>query len=184
MAGNDRLFPFYNIQWRQNANNWLYLEIKQANDSASAAGNNLPLYIHFSGNGRDTAIEIRNNGRHTNSWLYPGFKVNSVYVVTSCFVSANYSITNPSVNAGINDIKIFPVPVTGSNLSVSLKNPTDKHLTISVYNAAGQLQFQQQQDTPGRDELFTIPFTHFSGGVYIIRLQSESAIKISRKVIR
>lgn len=184
MAGNDRLFPFYNIQWRQNANNWLYLEINQANDSASAAGNNLPLYIHFSGNGRDTAIEIKNNSRYSSSWLFPGFKVTLVYVAASCFMSANYSITNTTINAGVNDIKIFPVPVAGSNLSVSLKNPTDRHLTISVYTTTGQLLLQQQNQTPGRDELFTVPFTHISGGAYIIRLQSESAIKMSRKLIK
>jgi Peptidase family M1 domain/Secretion system C-terminal sorting domain/Peptidase M1 N-terminal domain len=181
---NDSIFPNYKIQWFQNSNNWSYVDINQANTLATALAENIPLYLHFSGNGRDTAFLIKNIRYHYSNWMNIGFKATNVFVTTSCFMDMNYSITNQTNSTGINDIKIFPVPVINNTLNISLKNPSDKQLVITVFNAAGQLVYQKKYDTPGKDELFAIPFNSTAKGIYIIRLESESKIKMSRKIIK
>ncbi len=181
---NDKNFPFYVIQWHQNSSNWNYVKIEQTNKSATATAENISLYLHFAGNGKDTAFEIKNIRYSYANWLNIGFTITNAYISTSCLMDKNYSLAGENINTVSNEIKIYPVPATKTDVTVSLKNPTDKQLNINLYNAAGQLLHQQTNSTPGRDELFTIPLSNLPKGVYIVRLQSESAIKMSRKIIK
>lgn len=184
ISSNDKTFPFYDIQWSQNANNWIFADIAQTNSAATAQADSIPLYFHFSGNGRDTILIIKNMGSHYSGWINAGFKVSNVFVSTSCLMSLNYTIASQTSNPVKNDIQIFPVPVINNLLNISLKNPSDKHLSVVLFNAAGQLMYQTKFDTPGKDELFTVPINNSAKGVYIIKLQSESAIRMSRKIIK
>jgi len=182
-SAGDKIFPFYDIQWTQNSNNWIYLSVNQTNDSAISAAENIPLYLHFSGNGRDTSFEIRNIKYSTSNWLNIGFKVTRAFVTTSCFLGNYNSLLNKTSTSNVNDIKIYPVPAV-SDVTISLKNPSDKQLDIRLYTVSGQLLYQRKIVTPGRDELFVIPINNLARGVYIVQLKSESSIKMSRKIIK
>ena len=182
-AGADKIFPLYKIEWFQNINNWIFVDITQSNAAATAAGNDIPGYLHFSGDGKDTTIIVKNVRGHYSNWINAGFKVTNVFVTTSCLMNMNYTVTSQANTPSANEIKIFPVPVNNNSLNISLKNPTDRSLSVIILNAAGQLVYQGKFDTPGRDEVFTIPATKFAKGVYFIKLQSESTIRITRKFI-
>jgi hypothetical protein len=181
----DSLFPYYNIQWSQNSNNWAYITVSQLNNSADTLAGNIPLYLHFSGDGRDTSFEIKNIKNNYSKWLNIGFRANNVFVTaSSCFMNNSYKLIHQTNDAAINQIKIFPVPATNNSITVSLKNPSDKQLAIYLYNASGQLLYQQQFITPGQDELFQIPVYYLPKAVYFVKLQSESAIHLTRKIIK
>lgn len=182
-TGNDKLFPLYTIQWQQNANNWICLSVSQSNTDAVPATENIPLYLHFSGNGRDTVFEIKNIKYALSSWINIGFKATNVFINTSCLMSRYYQLVALAGNTAINDIKVFPVP-TINTINITLKNPSDRQLMLRLYSAAGQLLYQAKALTAGRDELFTIPSGNLARGVYILRMESESAIKLSRKIIK
>lgn len=183
ISDDDAIFPHYNIQWRQNSNNWSYVTINQANVQASRVAEDIPLYLHFSGNGRDTSFLIKNIRYQYTNWLNIGFTATNVFVSTSCFLNPRYSIANQTVSTGADEIKIFPVPAVNNTLNISLQNPSDKHLSVKLFTASGQLVYQTKFDTPGKDELFNIPLTHMARGVYFIKLESESKIRMSRKII-
>lgn len=180
----DKLFPYYNITWLQNTNNWTYISIDQTNSSAVTAAENIPFYLHFTGNGKDTSIEIKNIRYKFNAWFNTGFAATSVYVTTSCLTAGNYKITKQSDAGSPNEINLFPVPATANLLNISLKNPTDKQLSIALYNASGQLISQRTVATPGRNELFTLPVYHLPKGIYFVKLQSDAAIKTTRRITR
>jgi hypothetical protein len=182
-VNDSKIFPFYNIQWTQNSNNWTYVDISQTNSAATGEAASIPLYLHFSGNGKDTVIVIKNPGARYYFWLNTGFKATNAFVTTSCLMSTNYALTSQASSTASNEIKIYPVPVTNNLLNISLKNPTDKHFTATLFNAAGQLIYQRKFDTPGKDELFTLPANYLPRGVYIIKLRSETAINLSKKII-
>ncbi|MEP6728391.1 MAG: M1 family aminopeptidase [Bacteroidota bacterium] len=183
LTGNDKILPFYNINWSQNSNNWVYLTIAQVNNQAEKEAENIPLYLHFSSNGKDTVFEMKNIRYNYSNWLNIGFRAASVFITTSCLMSANYDLSGQNTSDGINNVKIFPVPVFNNNINISIKNPSDKHLTITLLNAAGQLVYQKKSDTPGKDEIFTLPANNLAKGIYVVRLESESTIKISKKII-
>jgi len=184
VSTSDPTFPFYNITWSQNANNWTNITINQVNKVALPAAENIPLYLHFSGNRKDTSFEIKNIRYSLNTWFNTGFRAANVFISTSCLADQHYSLTNQTDNASANEIKIFPVPATGSNVNISLKNPTDKKLSIRLYNVAGQLITEKMMDTPGRNELFTLPVAQLARGTYFIKLAGESTLKTTRKIIR
>jgi len=183
-AGSDKIFPYYNIQWSQNSNNWSYVSIVQANNAATPQAENIPLYLHFSDNGKDTAIEIKKIRYTSANWYNIGFKATRVFVSTSCLMENNYNLLNSPDSENKNDIRVFPVPATGDYVNVSLKNPSGTQLSIMLYSSTGQLLYQQKNDTPGRDELFTINISKLPRGNYILRLLNEASLKFSRKIIR
>jgi hypothetical protein len=182
----DSLLPFYSINWLQNANNWINLDIQQSNKGATPLAEDIPLFLHLTGNGRDTVINIKDIRYSYNVWLNVGFKITNAFVVPgSCILTGNYSLSGSNATAGANDIKIFPVPLITNSFSVSVKNPSDKTLQVLLYNAAGQQVYQAQFSTPGRDELFTVPLpASLPRGTYIVRLDSEKSIHLTKKVIR
>ncbi len=184
VQAGDKIFPNYSITWSQNANNWTLINVQQTNTAALSGAENIPLYLHFAGNGRDTSIEIKNIRYSFSTWFNTGFKATNVFISTSCLTDKNYTLTNSSGDALPNELKIYPVPATGSTINISLKNPTDKHLFIRLYNASGQLINQKTVETPGRDEVFTLPVHNLARGFYFIKLESESAIRATRKITR
>ena len=56
-----------------------------------------------------------------------------------------------------------------SQLYLSIKNPTEKKLTVQLFSSIGQLVWNQLFDTPGQDELLQIPFSNYPKGVYLLK---------------
>jgi hypothetical protein len=68
-------------------------------------------------------------------------------------------------------------------LKLSLKNPTDKKISMQLLNVLGQTIYQQEIQTPGGDELIEISMTRFPRGVYWLRLNNPNgSIKILKKI--
>jgi len=180
----DSLFPHYKIEWAQNNNKWVNLNIIQDNPKADSSALKIPFIIHFTGNGNDTAIAINNFQNSYNDWLNIGFKVTNVSFASSCFLNKSYSINAASNGNNPNDIKVYPIPAYNNQVYISLKNPTGKKLQIQIYNAIGQLVYLSQFNTPGKNELFSIPLSNLAKGNYIIRLQNETGLNFSKRIIK
>ena len=182
---NDSLLPYYKISWQQNANQWLKLDVNQTNTAAAALTENIPVYLHFTGSGRDTVIILSNIRYSKSAWLNLGFKVDSSFITPgSCFLANNFIIDIAHSSTVINDIKIFPVPVSNTQLSVSLKNPSSKKLDIVILSADGKLLYKNSFDTPGRDELITLPVQPLAKGVNIMRLTDGHSWMQTRKIMK
>ncbi len=183
--GADSLLPYYKVDWQQNANQWVQLTVTQTNTAASALADSIPMYLHFTGSGKDTTIKLSNINYSSTTWLNLGFKVDNSFIVPgSCFLVNNYSITGGSSGSTINDIKIFPIPVSNTVLSVSIKNPSFKKLNLVLFSAEGKRIYKNSIDVPGMDILATIPVQSLPKGVYILKLTNESNWVLTRKVLK
>ena len=91
------------------------------------------------------------------------------------------SVKVPDLTAP-NDLKIYPNPSPGQ-FYISLKNPSDKKLSLTLYNSVGQLVFKREIETPGRDELIDIPSYRFAKGTYVLKIRSEKSINVTKKII-
>jgi hypothetical protein len=177
----NELFPVYAVTWTQNNNHWLNFSIRQTNPGAAAETRALPVYIHFRGSGKDTALQV--NGI-SQSLLRPGFKVDSVYISSpSCFITNRFTVESPGRNEQANIIRVFPVPVN-DRLYISVKNPMDTRLNIRVFDASGKLVYRKEVLTEGRDELLEVPFTGLPGGTYLLKIQGEGRLNYVQKVLR
>jgi len=167
---NDSLLPYYKVSWLQNINQWVKLDITQSNTAAAAPAENIPMYLHFTGGGRDTVFTVKNIRYNSSTWLNPGFKVENVFITPgSCFLAANYSINAGNPSSVVNDIKIYPSPF-GTNLSVSIKNPSFKKLNLLLFSTDGKLVYKTSANLPGTDDLITIRVPSLTKGTYVLKL--------------
>ncbi|MBS1566936.1 MAG: hypothetical protein JST39_21320, partial [Bacteroidetes bacterium] len=181
----DSLYPFYSISWQQNANKWVKLDVMQTHAAASSLAENIPMYLHFAGEGKDTAITIRNIRYSSTSWLNLGFTVQNSYITAgSCLLSANYAISSTAVTGAVNEIKIYPSPVYNSPLYISIKNPSFKKLHLQLFTDEGKCVYDNSVDTPGRDELISIPVTTLAKAGYILSLSDNNGWRMNKKILR
>jgi len=95
----------------------------------------------------------------------------------------NVSIKELSLSNIDNEVKVYPVPASSTNVTLSIKNPLEKTMNLRIFNTAGQLIYQQQVNTPGRDEEIQINISKLSAGVYLLRIDAGN-LKTTRHIIK
>ena len=144
----------------------------------------MPVTLNFKGQSEELSFVVDHRFSGQEFWLNVGFPVDTLMIDPDQWILSKIKTSVKVAETNISDnIKIYPNPVK-DNLVISLVNPSDKKLQIQLFNAAGQNIYQQQVDTPGRDELFKIPFSHFPKGVYWLKINSEKKIKMVKKIVK
>ncbi len=178
-------YPSFQIQWSQNKNNWAKIKVNETTSHNSVSFFKTPLALTFKNatQQKTIVIQVNSNGAETSADI--GFAADTVLIDTEKqLISKNNTSTKiNSSTANINDIKLYPNPVH-DNLNISLKNPSDKKLTVQIYNSVGQLISQEQFDTLGQDELLQVSFRHFSKGNYLVKLIAGNNILLTSKIVK
>ena len=178
-------YPSFQIQWSQNKNNWAKIKVNETTSHNSVSFFKTPLALTFKNatQQKTIVIQVNSNGAETSADI--GFAADTVLIDTEKqLISKNNTSTKiNSSTATINDIKLYPNPVH-DNLNISLKNPSDKKLTVQIYNSVGQLISQEQFDTLGQDELLQVSFRHFSKGNYLVKLIAGNNILLTSKIVK
>lgn len=178
-------YPSFQIQWSQNKNNWAKIKVNETTSHNSVSFFKTPLALTFKNatQQKTIVIQVNSNGAETSADI--GFAADTVLIDTEKqLISKNNTSTKiNSSTATINDIKLYPNPVH-DNLNISLKNPSDKKLTVQIYNSIGQLISQEQFDTLGQDELLQVTFRHFSKGNYLVKLIAGNNILLTSKIVK
>ncbi len=178
-------YPSFQIQWSQNKNNWAKIKVNETTSHNSVSFFKTPLALTFKNatQQKTIVIQVNSNGAETSADI--GFAADTVLIDTEKqLISKNNTSTKiNSSTATINDIKLYPNPVH-DNLNISLKNPSDKKLTVQIYNSVGQLISQEQFDTLGQDELLQVTFRHFSKGNYLVKLIAGNNILLTSKIVK
>ncbi len=178
-------YPSFQIQWSQNKNNWAKIKVNETTSHNSVSFFKTPLALTFKNatQQKTIVIQVNSNGAETSADI--GFAADTVLIDTEKqLISKNNTSTKiNSLTANINDIKLYPNPVH-DNLNISLKNPSDKKLTVQIYNSVGQLISQEQFDTLGQDELLQVSFRHFSKGNYLVKLIAGNNILLTSKIVK
>ncbi len=116
-------------------------------------------------------------------WLNAGFAVDTILIDPKLWILSKIKTSARIGGSNIpNELKLYPNPAP-HELKISLKNPTDKRLNIQLLNLLGQSVFQKEMQTPGSDELITIPLVGLAKGIYWLKLQSEKNIQYIRKIV-
>lgn len=177
-------YPNYHADWYQNNKNWVKVKLLQSTSHPSVAFYKMPVTLVLKGATQQASFKVDHQYSGEEFWIDPGFVVDTVMIdPDSWILSKIKTSTKLSAPAGNNTIKVYPNPGTGP-IYVSVTNPTDKNLSITVYNSLGQKLYFMKKDTPGQDELISIPATVLSRGVYFIEIRTEKSIKLVRKVVR
>ena len=176
-------YPIYKAEWFQNKNNWIKLKLSQATSHPSVSFFDMPVAIKLKAGTKETIVRLDNTFNGQEFWIDPGFAVDTVLIDPDLWLlSKNNTSVKIIENSAQNELRIFPIP-SPDELTISLKNPTDKKLSMQLFNATGQLLLRKEYQTPGKNELFVTRINHLPRGVYVLTLKSEKNINIVKKIV-
>jgi hypothetical protein len=178
-------YPSYTVKWSQNKNNWTKITVSQVTSHPSVSFFEMPLALKFKNGAQEKTVVVNNTENNEIFWQEIGFKADTVIIDPDYWVLSknNVSIKEPDIPGDINEINVYPVPTSSSIVTLSIKNPVQKTMTISLINMAGQLISQQKLTTPGRDEEIQINISKLSAGVYLLHLDAGT-FKTTRHIIK
>lgn len=161
--------PSYTVHWWQNSNHWAKITLSQVSSNPSVSYFEMPVTLLFKSGTQQKTVVVNNTKNNENFWVDVGFNADTVIIDPEYKILSrdNISIKETPVSTLANDLRIFPVPVI-NNLTLSLKNPSEKVLQLRILNAMGQLISSRRIDTPGGDLEFEINFSLLARGVYLL----------------
>lgn len=177
-------YPNYAVEWLQNKNNWVKLVLKQSTSHPSVKFYQMPVTLLLKSGTQEKTIVVDHQYSGQETWVNVDFKVDTVIIDPDFWIlTKNKKSTKLTGTIDDNQIKVFPNPGPGP-LYISINNPTDKKLILTLYNTLGQKVFGTTKDTPGQDELFSIPSNVLAKGTYFLEIKSEKTIRLVKKIIR
>ena len=178
-------YPTYTIKWTQNKNNWAKITVSQITSHPSVSYFEMPLALKFKSGSQEKTVVVNNTKNNELFWEEIGFRADTVIIDPEYWVLSknNTSIKDPALTDPVNDIKVYPVPISSGNVTLSIKNPVNKTMTLRIFNTAGQLISKQQVNTPGRDEEIQINISKLSAGVYLLRIDAGD-LKTTRHIVK
>jgi aminopeptidase N len=177
-------YPSYQLTWNQNINHWAKIKLNQTTSHGSVSFYDMPVAIQFKNASRDTILVLDHRYSGQEFSINVGFEADSVFIDPELkLLSKNNTVAKELGNENKNQLKIYPNP-SPERLFISLNNPTDKKLSLRLFNSIGQLVYRKEIDTPGHDEMLDIPMQHLARGIYYLKLKSEKNINMTRKIMR
>ena len=178
-------YPSFKVEWNQNQNNWARIKVSETTSHPSINFFKTPLALTFKNATQQKTIVVQCNANNEESWADIGFAADTVLVDRDLQLISknNQSIKIATASFVQNEVKAFPNPVS-SQLYLSIKNPTEKKLTVQLYSSIGQLLWNQLFDTPGQDELLQIPFSNYPKGVYLLKYSAGSTLNSIKKILK
>ena len=178
-------YPSYTVKWTQNKNNWAKITVSQITSHPSVSYFEMPLALKFKSGAREKTVVVNNTKNNELFWEEIGFMADTVIIDPEYWVLSknNVSIKEPALTGPENEIKVYPVPASSTNITLTIKSPVEKTMLLRIFNVAGQLISQQQISTPGRDEEIQINISKLSAGVYLLRIDAGD-LKTTRHIIK
>jgi aminopeptidase N len=178
-------FPSYQVQWSANQNNWVKIKLDQTTSHPSVSFYEMPVPVLLRKGNRDTTVVLNHTKNGEVFWVDPGFLPDTVIFDPQLWLlSDKNTVTKiPSASTTANEVKVFPNPID-DKITISFVNPTPEKLTMRIINAAGQVVYLKEIGVPGRDEIFEIPASTFSKGIYWLEINGNDGYKIARKLLK
>ncbi len=113
-----------------------------------------------------------------------GFAADTVLIDPQLKIITKFNtVVKEEANGAVNQLKLYPNPAP-DKLFISIMNPTDKKLSIRLFNTIGQLVYRKDYELSGNDEMLNIPMQRFAKGVYYLKLKGDKSIDIVQKIMR
>lgn len=178
-------YPSFNVTWTQNNDNWAKVKINQTTSHSSVPFFKTPLSLTFKNAIQQKTITVQCNNNNYETWVDIGFVADTVLIdKDKQLISKNNStLKTASIISTINDIVIYPNPVTNF-LYIGFKAPVVKKMQIQLFNSIGQLMFQKDVNLTEYNEYIKIPFSSYNKGLYIIQIKTNKDWHIVKKIIK
>ncbi len=176
-------YPNYHADWSQNNNNWITVKLSQTTSHPSVGFYEMPVTIVARSASKEKSFVVDHRFSGQEFLLDAGFAVDTILIDPKLWIlSKTKSSAKSGGNTTPNEIKIFPNPAP-NELNISVRNPTDKKLSIRLVNMLGQVVYERAVSLPGSDDIIQVPIVGLARGIYWLRLQGEKNIKYTRIIV-
>ncbi len=174
----------YKGEWYQKPNNWIKLKLSQSTTHQSVQFYKMPVTVTLKNSTQAKSYVLDHVSSGQEFWLNPEFAVDTIIIDPQQKILAKIKqtikISAPDLPA--NGLKIFPNPTSGP-LQVAITNPDDAKLSVKVFSSTGQLVYTTSWETPGYDQVFTIPMQQFAHGTYFVEVKNSKSLKVTKKIV-
>ncbi|HET9278939.1 MAG TPA: M1 family aminopeptidase, partial [Flavitalea sp.] len=176
-------YPNYHADWSQNNNNWITVKLNQTTSHSSVGFYEMPVTIVARSNSKEKSFVVDHRFSGQEFLLDAGFTVDTILIDPKLWILSRTKTSAKSAgNTVPNEIKIFPNPAP-NELNISIRNPTDKKLSIHIVNMLGQVVHEGTISLSGSDEIIHVPIVGLARGIYWLRLQGERNIRYTRTIV-
>jgi aminopeptidase N len=177
-------FPNYQLDWSQNANQWIKLRLNQTTSHTSVPFYQMPVQLQLHSATKDTTITVEHGFSGQEFWVNPGFAVDTIMIDPKLWILSRVK-TSQKIPASttLNELKIYPNPAP-EVLNIALNNPGEKKMMVWLYNTLGQRIYYKEIPLSGRDEQLQIPVLGLAKGIYYLHVKSGESINTTRKILR
>jgi len=172
-------YPSYQIQWSQQSNNFVQVQINQTQSDISVNFFELPVPIQFFGQGQDSIVRLDHSFDGETFGFYLPFTVDSIVFDPDQWLISknNNAVVSISENELENAITISPNPATdfvNINFTTSIGE-----VNILVYDETGKEVFAGFYNNPRQAK---IDVSNFAAGAYLVHFKIDGKL-VSKKLI-
>jgi len=177
-------WPSYSATYSQNNNLWVKVKLDQVTSHPSVDFYEMPVELVFKNLQQTKKFVVDHKYKKQEFWLNVGFVPDTMMIDPDIWLLAKTRTTAKENSASGKDdeVIVYPNP-SPSDGNIILRNPKGSIFSAQLYNALGQLVYSKTIQTPGRDELITLPFNRLARGTYWLRLSNDKNLKIVKKII-
>jgi len=175
-------YPNYEIQWQQNDDLSVNVNIKQSTESNTVEFFEMPIPIRFKSSTKDTILVFNNTFNNQNFTLPINFKVNNAEADPDKWIIADYKISNTLEFSNFDKLLITQYPNPSSGIlyfNINKKISIDK---IRIINGFGKVIFETTYDTTPTNSVY-IDAILLENGVYYIQLEEPNRTSTSKVII-
>jgi hypothetical protein len=178
-------YPSFTVEWSQNFNSYLQLNITQTTSHSSVKFFKVPLQLILKNATKEKTIVIDYTENKQQVSIPVDFKVDTVLIDPQHFlISKNNKSVFLNASAITNDLKVYPNPFN-DRLTISLRNPTANKLQVQLFNVLGQNLLIKNFNLNGQDETITVSdYASFSRGIYFLHISIDDHKPIIKKIVK
>lgn len=174
-------YPQYEIQWEQNNNFSISLNIKQKTTHSSVSFFEMPIPIRFSNGVTDTTVIFNANFNNQSFTVPLSYKVNSAIADPEKWILAEYKISNTQEYTNFNKLIVSEYPNPSAGIFNFSFNKNILLNSVEIYNSLGQPVFRHTKYTQPLNYI-QLDLRDFENGVYTAVLNEENR-RTSVKII-
>jgi aminopeptidase N len=176
-------YPSYTVQWSQFGPGSVKIKMLQTTSHPSVSFFEMPVPLRFvSGTKQATVVvDLQKNGQEFIKQI--GFVADTVLVDPEYWLISKNNKTLKTVFTGQPGIQVNPNPFV-DNLSVLISNLNASQVTMSLYNATGQLIHRWNLPLVNGSDYVEVPLSQLAAGAYFIKITDGKGFNYTKKLVK
>ncbi|MEO5647076.1 MAG: M1 family aminopeptidase [Chitinophagaceae bacterium] len=178
-------YPRYNVQWAQFGSTSVKIKMSQIPSHPSVSFFEMPVALKFKNATNERTVVVDNTSNGQEFFKTIGFVADTVLIDPEYWlISANNSTEKvASIGPLVTGVNIYPNPFQ-SNISVLLSNVPASKAELKLFNALGQLVYQQSLQLINGTEYLEIKNPVLSSGTYWMKISDGKDFNFTKKLLK